>query len=281
MKTGSTSAKLWAAFAFTAIGSALARALAEVYPGQAVLRMSNWNLLEAAAQAIAVYFCLKVRRDQGPGSAMRAAWLLVAVSSSFAVLRQIFEFVSVAAGWNRSTPEIMNLRMIPITLELTLLAAGLAIMLRSFVSLGLGVRLRWTDVLWLVVVIAMVPPVLSMRGNLSAAQSIQTVLRDLQTLSPALMAAAALFGILLHRVAQDMEGGDLAGSLRLIVAYLMCRMLGMVVRSWPDVYNNFAVSLVLLGIARGGTWLFTLSVARRWRMTQKANQLSKSFAQAQ
>jgi hypothetical protein len=202
---------------------------------------------------------------------MRAAWLLMTVSSSFAVIRQVFEFVAVAAGWSRATPEIMNLRMIPVTLELVLLSAALALMLRCFVSLGLGVRPRWTDALWILVVISMVPPVLSMRGNLSASHSIHTILRDLQALSPGFMAAAALFGILLHRVAQDMEDGDLAGSLRLLLAYLMCRMLGMVVRSWSDLYNNFAVSLVLLAIARGGNWLFTLSVARRWRMTQKAN----------
>jgi hypothetical protein len=209
---------------------------------------------------------------------MRAAWLLLAVSSGFGVVRQVFEFAAVAAGWRSAAPEIMNLRMIPVTLELTLLAAGLALMLRSYVSLGLGVRLRWTDALWLAVMLSMVPAVLSMRGNLSAAHSVNTVLRDLQAFSPAFMAVAALFGILLHRVAQDMEGGELAGSLRLIVVYLMCRMMGMVVRSWPDVYNNFAVSVALLAIARSATWLFTLAVSRRWRVTERANEISQSYA---
>ena len=236
------------------------------------------QLSHLAAYAVALYFLLQILKDHPTGSTMRLAWLMMTWSAVLSIVRHGFELTSGVAGWTVTMPTtLVSLRQIPIVLALVFLTAGLVAMWSSFASIGMGLRFRWTDLIWVAVILAMVPFVISSRENMADARSAYPLIRGLQSLSPILLAVPALLAVALHRIRQEMGGGQLATALRLLVAFLVLRLVALLVGT-SGLRSDFPW-LAALTQAGGwaAPWLFTLAAVQRWRLTISANELERRY----
>jgi hypothetical protein len=249
---------LWVATA----ASGLLGIAAAAWPGLELLNQP----LKILAYAVALYYWIKIAGDHPRGSMMRAAWLLLAASSAVSILRHTLEAVDHVRKNNLVQS---NYVQIPILLALILLIGGLFAIWFSFSSIGLGSRFRWSDLAWVAAaaILAAIPYLFSWQTHASG------LIRPIVSLSPPLLAAPALLTLLLHRIEQEMGGGQLATSLRLIVTFLILRLLALTGNS-PAI-AEFTASQVVVGAA-GWTsiWFFTLAAAYRWRLTVSIRELT-------
>jgi FtsH-binding integral membrane protein len=150
----------------------------------------------------------------------------------------------------------MSLRQIPIAVSLILLTAALVAMWSSFTSIGLGLRFRRSDALLLIVILALVPSIFSLRENMNDARSVYPLIRHLQSSSPLLLAAPALVALVLHRISQEMGSGQLAISLRFLVASLVLRLLALMVAVSPALASIKAVAAISSAVFFAAPFMF-------------------------
>lgn len=226
--------------------------------------------LKVLAYAIALGYWVKIAGDHPKGSTMRTAWLLLAWSSGVSIVRHAFYSIIYFTHWPLS---VTSFGQIPIVVALILLIGGLLAIWFGFAAIGLGMRFKSSDVVWIAVmaVLAFVPYLFSWRAETSYA-----VIRPIISLSPLLLAVPALLGLLLHRIEQEMAGGQLATSLRLIVSFLMLRLIALTVNS--PALASFTISQVIVALS-GWTsiWFFTLAAAYRWSLTISIRELSSRY----
>ncbi len=267
---------LWLGCAVSAVLGGVARLLADQRPADTItIWMGQANQpLFLIAYSFALYLWLKIAADHPAGSTMRMAWVLMAWSSAISIIRHGFEGTAFLAGWTETMPTtLLSLRQIPIVLALVFLAAGLIAMWSSFAAIGLGLRFRGTDWLWFGLILAFVPVIFSARENLLDAHSSYAVIRDFQAASPVLLAVPALVAVVLHRIRQEMGGGQLATSLRLMVAFLVLRLVALSFLG-SAFHEHFPV-IGALSQAGGwaAPWLFPLAAVQRWKVTISASAL--------
>lgn len=228
--------------------------------------------------SFALYYWLKIAADHPRASTMRMAWLLLAWSSAISIVRHGFEWSGYLSGFNTTMQTTLaSLRQIPTVLALVFLTAGLIAMWSSFSAIGLGVRFRRTDLIWVAVIVALVPLTLSVRENLADARSAYPLIRHLQSASPILLAAPALVGIVLHRIRQEMGGGQLATSLLLMVAFLVLRLFVLLLENLP-IREEFPWLLILTQAGSwAAPWLFALAAVKRWNLTISAEVLTERY----
>jgi hypothetical protein len=226
--------------------------------------------LKVVAYTIALVYWLKISGDHPKGSAMRTAWLLLAWSSGISILRHAFEWAGYFANWPLS---IRSFTHFPTMLALALLIGGLFEIWFGFAAIGLSVRFRRSDPIWIAVmtILAFVPYLFSWHRGLG-----YSVIRPLVSLSPPLLAVPILIALLLHRIEQEMGGGQLAISLRLFVASLLMRLVALTMNS--PALASFKVSQVIVGVsAWTSIWFFTLAAAYRWRLTLSIRELTRRY----
>jgi len=236
------------------------------------------QLLYTAAYAFALWLCLRVLADHTAGSTMRLAWMMMAWSSIFSIVRHTFEFTARAAGWEVAMLHTtVSLRQIPIVLALVCLTAGLIAMWASFAALGMGVRFQWIDILWAALILVFVPFIINSHENMQDAHSAWPLIRYLQSASPVLLAVPALLAVVLHRIRQEMGGGQLAVVFRLLIAFLLLRLVALSA-SVTAIRIEFPV-LAALGEASGAAavWLFPMAALRRWQLTVAASELTRRY----
>ena len=275
-----TPATLWAGLSAAACGGAICRVLQLAQPGSGLTRVweGSYAPSNLLAHAIAVLLCLRIAADHSTHSTMRIAWLLIAAGSVAAILRHGFEWLAFLAGWDQTMlTTLVSLRQIPIVLSLMLLIAGLVAMWSSFAAIGLGLRFRRSDAIVLVLVVAFVPSIFSLRENLNDAGSAYLLIRRLQSASPLLLAAPALVGLVLHRISQEMGGGQLAIALRCLVASLLLRLAAMLVTVSPELHGISGLAVPATAAGWAAQWLFALGVAYRWRLTVAASALADRY----
>ncbi|HLX46384.1 MAG TPA: hypothetical protein VKR43_23215 [Bryobacteraceae bacterium] len=263
---GKPIARLWAAAAV----AALLGAVTFFWPGLEVLNHS----LKVVAYSVALGYWMKIAGDHPQRSTMRVAWLLLAWSSGISIARHAFELAIHFGNWPLS---ISSFRQIPTVLALVMLTGGLFAIWFGFAAIGLGSRFRTSDAIWIAAVVAFVPYLFSLRENMVDAKSPYVLIRQLQSLSPVLLAAPALIALLLHRIEQDMRGGQLANSLRLVVAYLVLRLVAMLIMISPGLMNLALPRMIAGAAGWGAIWLFTLAAAYRWRLTLSARELIRRY----
>jgi hypothetical protein len=226
--------------------------------------------LRIAAYIIALIYWLKISGDHPKGSTMRTAWLLLAWSSGVSIVRHAFAWANYFAKWPVS---IRSFGQFPTMIALALLIVGLFAIWFGFAAIGLGVRFRRSDPIWIAVIgiLAFVPYLFSWR-----AVSGYAIIYPLVSLSPLLLAVPLLIALLLHRIEQEMGGGQLATSLRLIVAFLLMRLVALTMNS--PALASFTVSKILVGVS-GWTsiWFFALAAAYRWRLTLSVRELTYRY----
>jgi hypothetical protein len=223
-----------------------------------------------AAYAVALIYWLKIAADHPKGSTMRTAWLLLAWSSAISIVRHAYEWV---IYFTNMPLNIGSLKQIPTVVALVLLTAGLFAIWFGFAAIGLGIRFRTSDLVWVAAtaVLAYLPYLFSWGADSSYA-----LIRPLQSLSPMLLAVPALIALLLHRIEQEMAGGQLAAFLRLTVAFLVLRLIRLILIS-PSMAQR--PTAMLIGTATGwfSIWLFTLAAAYRWRFTLSVRELTRRY----
>ncbi len=277
MPSRTVPAMLWGIVGIAASAGATHGWLLVAAPGSLPTRwlQMSLHLLTAVAYAGATSICLKIAGDYRDRSTMRLAWRLIAASATVAVIRHCFEWLVLATGWNETRlTTLVSLRQIPIVVSLILLAAGLVAVWSSFTSIGMGLRFRGGDIVVLGIILAFVPSIFSLREEMSDAQSVYPIIRHLQSASPVLLAAPALVALALHRISREMGGGQLATSLRCLVAFLLMRLLALFLGSYPGV-AAFTVASRTVWWSVG--WLFLLAVFYRWRVTVSASELADRY----
>ena len=164
---------LWLGLGIAAVWGAAYPLISEVTGESRLMIFLRHEPLDILAYAVAFYFCLKILGDYRAHSTMRFAWILMAASIAVAMLRHGYEWSMLLAGWNRTSllTSVVSLRQIPIALALILLTAALVAMWSSFASIGLGLRFRRSDALFLIVILALVPSIFSLRDNMNDARS--------------------------------------------------------------------------------------------------------------
>jgi hypothetical protein len=271
---------LWIAISLALAGGAVSRSLHFLDPdGRFNQTWQNaYFPMTLAAYAIAICLCLRIRADYPAPSTMRTAWLLMALSSVVAVIRYSFEWFSELTGWMLTMRNsVVSLRQVPIVLSLLLLTAGLLAMWSSFASIGMGARWRRVDVFLLIVILSFIPSILSFRGQMADAQSEYPIIRYLQSASPLLLAGPALVGLALHRISVEMGGGQFAISLRYLVAFLLLRLMVLVVNTSPQLREVAAASIPASAVNWAVPWLFAMALAYRWRLTVSASELADRY----
>ncbi len=272
-----TAARLWGALGIAAIAGTAYGALLVASPGSLTVRwlQLSLHLLTAFAYAWSTPLCVKIANDYRERSTMRLAWRLIAASAAIAVIRHLFESLAVAAGWiDTRLTTLVSLRQIPIVVSLILLTAGLVAVWSSFTSIGMGLRFRRADALFIAIILAFVPSILSLRDEMFDRQSVYPIIRHLQVASPMLLAAPALVSLVLHRITQEMGGGPLATSLRCLVAFLVMRLLALFLGLSPGIPVFTVASRTVWWAA---AWLFALAVFHRWQVTLAASELADRY----
>ncbi|HXG31784.1 MAG TPA: hypothetical protein VNJ11_00345 [Bryobacteraceae bacterium] len=268
---------LWILLVTAAAAGTVYGTLLAWHPGSPAVRPLQMllHLAAAAAYLSAACVCRKITADHRGGTSMRLAWGLITASAAFAVLRHFFEWLVLAAGWiDTHLTTLVSLRQIPIVLSLVVLTAGLVAMWFSFAAVGMGVRFRLSDGLLLAGILAFVPAILSLREGMHDARSAYAWIRYLQAASPALLAAPALVAVVLHRIRQEMGGGEMSASMRYLAAFLVVRLVSLWLGLLPGAPLATVLSRTLWWAA---PWLFLLAVWRRWQVTVFAAQLAERY----
>jgi len=225
--------------------------------------------------AAATWYCLKIAADYPDSSSMKLAWRLIAAHAVFAALRHGFESMAVVMGWMTNYPiTLVSLRQIPIVVSLILLAAALIALWSSFTVIGIGLRFRVADYVLLGMILALVPLILVQQQEMVDSRSAYVFIRRLQAASPGLLAVPAAVSLVLHRISQEVGGGRLALSLRLLALFLLMRMLSLFLGLFPE--------WPILTVASRTTfwatpWVFLLAVFYRWQMTVSASELARRY----
>jgi hypothetical protein len=95
------------------------------------------------------------------------------------------------------------------------------------------------------------------------------LVRSLQFISPVLVSVLAGITVPLHRLSCQMDGGQIAKSLRYLVVFAFVRAL-LFVRIIPPVAALPLAPFVHGVLVQTVPWLFALAVAYRWQLTAEA-----------
>lgn len=236
-------------------------------PGQQALWIGAMRLGSGLACVVGLALCARIAGDYARGTWMRRSWLLLAGSAAASVLRYWMEALLIAGpdGWRY----LLEWRQVPSVLSLLLLVAGLLAMWRSLISLGLGFAATSSDWVLLVMIAALVPITVSFREGLSEWNSPHVLVRALQFSSPLLVAMLAGVTIPLHRLSCEMQGGQIARSLRWLLLFAVLRAV-LFVRIIPAVAALPWALTVHAVLTNTMQWLFALAVVYRWQLTAEA-----------
>src|SRR5215471_16084575 len=197
MTKRTTQAIFWVGYGLTAVWAVALRIALAFYPPGAprmlLLRPFAFGLGLVVANALAIGFSLRVKRDFPRGAPMRLAWLLFALSCATALLRYGLLWAAASSRPILLSPgsPLFHGTALMEWGSLLLLLAALVLMWRCFARLHLG-RLRVLDWLAVAAIAIATPALFALResGPLTSIRS--TVIVQLQYLDPALIACCAI-----------------------------------------------------------------------------------------
>lgn len=232
--------------------------------------MREWGeVVRLLAYLVALGYCLRIRADHPAAGRMRRAWEWMGVSAGLSILRHAYELTGLLRGWELG---VMSWRQILIVLSLLSLTVGLVELWRAFQRVGLGLRWRGIDWVWLGLIVVLAVPAMLNWERMGDARSPVAAMRYLQFLSAILLAVPAMLSLGLHRISEEMTGGKWAVALRWMVGFLLLRLVNLcVVTAWPE----WADSIVLSSWA--APWLFAMAAAERWSVTRAAERMRQQI----
>ncbi len=274
---------LWAGLAISALAGGISKIIEFIHPGAPATLFASalYRPLYLIADTLAFLYCRRVWRDlQGP-SMMRTAWLLIGASSAASIIRHGFEWATFLLGWhNHNNPleaTVVSLRQIPTVASMLFLTAGLVFMWSAFAAIGLGLRFRLQDAALPLVIVGLVAAVLANRQELWDVRSAYPIIRYMQWSSPVAVALPALIGLALQRIGEEMDGGQFAVSLRLLVWSLLFRLASLLTSFTPALKGVEIIAITGTMAFWAAPWLFALAVVGRWRITESLHELNTLY----
>ena len=222
------------------------------------------------AHIIATVLAIVVTLDLPRGSAMRRAWWLMSASGASACVRYIVEWIAEWSNWTAATEPLIGIRQIPGVVALILLVASLSLIWMSFARMGIGLSLRSRDLLAILAVVVLLPPIVLFRENLADAGSMYSAIRHMQFSQPFLLACSGALAIVLLHISEEVGDGQLSRSLKYLAWFLILRLVLMMCAIVPAIQQIVPLKVVRGGCNGAMPWLFTLAIAYRWKLVADA-----------
>ena len=223
------------------------------------------------AYGLALLVCLKIVEEYRDAGWFRWAWVGLSANAAILLFRPLAQDTLAEVLWPDfyASPWRLLLRHILIVAGNLALLLSLLAMWWGYRRLKLGFHSRRRDYAAMAGLLALLAALLSVRENLTEAASPFAANRVLQLIGLSLLFVLAAAGIVLQRIAVQMNGGRLAVVLRWLTLYVLLR-LGLVVlasllrAAYPDA---LWASDVLRFAWQAVAWVFTLTVAYQMRVT--------------
>lgn len=223
------------------------------------------------AYGLALLVCLKIEEEYRDAPLFRWAWLGLTANAAILLFRPLAQDTLAEVLWPdfHASPWRLLLRHLLIVAGNLALLLSLLAMWWGYRRLNLGFHVRRRDYAAMASLLALLATLIGVRENLTEAASPFAANRILQLVGLALLFIIAAAGIMLQRIAAQMNGGRLAVVLRWLTVYVLLR-LGLVVLAsllraaypealWASDVSRFAWQAV--------AWVFTLTVVYQMRVT--------------
>jgi hypothetical protein len=223
------------------------------------------------AYGLALLVCLKIVEEYRDAGWLRWAWVGLAANAAILLFRPLAQDTLAEVLWPdfHDSPWRLLLRHTLIVAGNLALGLSLLAMWWGYRRLRLGFHIRRRDYAAMAGLLALLAALLRVRESLTEAASPFAINRVLQLAGLGLLFIIAAAGIVLQRIAVQMNGGRLAVVLRWLTLYVLLR-LGLVVLAsllraaypdalWVNDVSRFAWQAV--------AWVFTLTVTYQMRVT--------------
>ncbi|MGH9838141.1 MAG: hypothetical protein ACREEM_05095 [Blastocatellia bacterium] len=229
------------------------------------------------AYSLALKLNLEIAAEYRNVRWLRLAWLMLAVNAGLSIFRPL-----VTRALN---PFAQELQLVPLQGLLnhllivpanTALLIGVLAMWWAYHEAGLGIRIKARDYALMAGFLGLMLTILALREGLTEARSTYPFASYLQLIGLGVISIATALSIVLHRLAQQVGGSQLAVSLRWLVAYLWLRNLLVLAATLPLFLKpEDVVARRLLGHFTSFLWpvvpwLVALAAAYRAELTTSA-----------
>jgi hypothetical protein len=224
----------------------------------------------AAAYSIGLFLCFRIAQEHRRGG-LRRAWTFFCVFSSVSVARHLLDtrLIELIDPGYWSSPLSSFLREGLAALSLIFLVAGILTMTATFLRLRIGFSLKYIDYVTVAVVVSVLASILSLRSNLPTANLESPIPMWTQYFSQLLLVFGASGSILLIRLSEQMGGGRLAITMRLIIAHIMLRGI-LVLATVVENHLHWQPFLLQYLLSMSAPWLFTLAASYRLQVVRSA-----------
>lgn len=232
------------------------------------------NSASIFAYVVALALSLEVAGEYRGAPLLRVAWLALAANAGISVVRMILEGPWIGllwSGYDRALRGLcQHLAIVPANVALLI---GVLAMCLAYHRVGLGFEVARRDYALMGMIAAVLIALLTFRSGLTEAQSPYLTGRYLQQTGLVLLALVSAVSVLLHRMALQMGGGQLARVLMLLTLYALARstvvLLGALRRTLRPTAGFFIDCLIELAWTVI-VWLPALAAAYRAQMTVSA-----------
>ncbi len=239
------------------------------------------NTASIIAFVVAFALHLEIAKEYRRTPLLHFAWIALAANAGISVIRMILEGPWLTLVWSEYDRHLRGLlqhqAIVPANLALL---TGVIAMCLAYHRVGLGFEVTRRDYVLMATSAVLLIALLTFREGLTEAQSYYLAGRYLQQFGLVLLALISAVCVLLHRMAIQMGGGQLAKVLMLITLYALVRSSLVLLSAVRPAFSPNAEPLMKCCIELG--WLFTvwlpaLAAAYRLEMTINAAQKLSSL----
>jgi hypothetical protein len=215
----------------------------------------------------------RIAKTYASRSRMRLAWLLMGWSATATVARHVFQIAGWwSGGWDDPRVDaISGLRQLPTVLSLILLGASLIVMWSAFRAVGVDIRFHPVDLVLVLLALTLLPIIMSHYANIPDANALLRLARGLQYATPFLVVATATLSVLLYRISAEMGGGEFSKCLRALTAFLLLRLAGHLLFTFPWGHWTSVIQMFGRIIWTANNGVFVLGLAYRWEIGRLAD----------
>jgi hypothetical protein len=232
------------------------------------------NMTSIAAFAVAFALNLEIAREYRKTPLLHLAWLALAANAGISVIRMIFEGFWIGVFWSGYHKSMRGLlQHVAIVPANLCLLVGVIAMCVAYHRVGLGFEITRRDCYAMALIAAVLIASLTFREGLTETNSLYPAGRWLQRTGLIQLAVISAVSVLLHRMAIQMGGGQLAKVLMLITFYTLGRSSNVflsAIRPTLPTQAQFFVRVVVESAWLVIVWLPALAAAYRMQMTAAA-----------
>jgi hypothetical protein len=243
-----------------------------IYEGAITTFFLFWAYLFAMA------LNLEIAREYKGARWLRISWLALAANAGISVIRIVIEsrlFDLIWEGYRNGYifGLLQHMAIVPANACLLL---GLMAMGWSYHRVGLGFRIERRDYSLILGLFALIILLFNFREGLTQAQSPYLISRYLQLIGLVLLTLSAAAGLVLHRMAMQMDGGKLALVLRFLTLYTLLRGVLVLIQALrrldiPELSSVESIPTLFFDLGwQAVPWIAALAAAYRAEMTVHA-----------